>query len=140
GSAVCGRITLTTKGYETLAALLEAEGSSEDAALYRPRYNIAPTDPHWIARLAGATRRLAPARWGIKRGGGPLAINARAETAARTLAAAFRDRRCLVPACGFYEWTGPPKDRRPVWFHRERGDLLLLAGLYEEHGGKITFT
>jgi putative SOS response-associated peptidase YedK len=60
-------------------------------------------------------------------------INARSETV-ETRAAfreAFEKRRCVVPADGFFEWTGPKTARRPIWFHRDGGGLLLFAGLYE---------
>jgi putative SOS response-associated peptidase YedK len=45
---------------------------------------------------------------------------------------AFRQRRCIVPADGFYEWKGPKQARTPVWFHPRDGGLLLFAGIYEE--------
>ena len=44
---------------------------------------------------------------------------------------AFQKRRCVVPADGFFEWTGPKTARQPTWFHREDSHLLLFAGLYE---------
>ena len=58
---------------------------------------------------------------------------------------AFQKRRCVVPADGFYEWTGPQHARAPVWFHPQHGGLLFFAGLYEEwcpHAGQpeTTFT
>ena len=61
-------------------------------------------------------------------------INARAETVDTRPAfrnAWRRSRRCIVPADGFYEWTGPKDARKPLWFHRPNGELLLFAGLYE---------
>jgi putative SOS response-associated peptidase YedK len=44
---------------------------------------------------------------------------------------AFQQRRCIVPADGFYEWAGPKAKRRPLWIHPRAGGLLLFAGLYE---------
>jgi putative SOS response-associated peptidase YedK len=109
------------------------------ATVYRPRYNIAPTDPHWIVRVRYEDRELLPARWGLvnswakdaKRAA--MQINARAETVASLppFRDAFRRRRCIVPADGFLEWTGTKEARQPLWFHREDGGLLLFAGLYE---------
>jgi putative SOS response-associated peptidase YedK len=69
-----------------------------------------------------------------------LLTNARVETAPKQpiFRRAFAERRCLVPADGFYEWTGPKKARRPIWFHAPDRSLLLFAGLYaetEEQGG-----
>src|SRR5262245_58567436 len=110
---MCGRMTLTTKGYEQLAALLDIEPDPDDAPFYRPRYNIAPTDDHWIVRQDGDARRLVRAKWGVKPGGRELLINMRSETAPRRFKRLFESFRCLVPADGFYEWTGPKKDRRP---------------------------
>jgi putative SOS response-associated peptidase YedK len=85
-------------------------------------------------------RELLPAKWGLvqfgskdgKRAGAQ--INARAETVASR--PAYRNawggrRRCIVPADGFYEWTGPKDARKPLWFDRPDGGLLLFAGLYE---------
>jgi putative SOS response-associated peptidase YedK len=45
---------------------------------------------------------------------------------------AFQQRRCIVPADGFYEWRGPKQARSPVWFHRHDDGLIFFAGLYEE--------
>jgi putative SOS response-associated peptidase YedK len=135
---MCGRVTLTLPDLDEVARLLEAHVSPEHAALYRPRYNAAPTDAHWVMTPG---RELVPASWGF-RGATGLLINARSETAERT--PAFRDafarRRVIVPADGFYEWKGPRGDRRPIWFRPRGGGLLFLAGLAEElPGGQLAF-
>jgi putative SOS response-associated peptidase YedK len=64
-------------------------------------------------------------------------INARVETAAEKPAfrAAFRRRRCLVPADGFYEWKPHPKRRRPHHVRLSAGELFGLAGLFESWEG-----
>ncbi|MEX2246993.1 MAG: SOS response-associated peptidase [Dehalococcoidia bacterium] len=137
---MCGRFTLTRKRLADVADLLGAEYARELADLYRPRYNVAPTDQHWIARTKYEQRQLLPAKWGLVNSwakymkGAARQINARAETALKT--AAFRDafvhRRCAVPADGFFEWAGTKESRRPFWFHPPDDDpLLLFAGLYE---------
>ena len=105
----------------------------------RPRYNIAPTDEHFIVRMVHEDREALPARWGLlnawakdaKRAA--MQINARAETLEGRPAyrEAFQKRRCIVPADGFYEWTGPKEKRQPFWFHRPDGGLLYFAGLYD---------
>jgi putative SOS response-associated peptidase YedK len=62
---MCGRFTLTVGDIDEAARAFGAEVEREHARLYRPRWNIAPTDPHWIVRLDGAgRRRLVPARFG----------------------------------------------------------------------------
>jgi putative SOS response-associated peptidase YedK len=60
-------------------------------------------------------------------------LNSKAETVESrpTFAEAFAHRRCVIPANGFYEWTGPKYARQPFWVHRGDGDLLLFAGLYQ---------
>jgi len=135
---MCGRFTLTYRKAELLAAEL---GVPVESLLdYRPRYNIiAPTDPHWIVRMRYEDRELLPAKWGFinfwmtDRKQAFKNINARAETLQRlpSFREAFTRRRCVVPADGFFEWTGAKEDRRPTWFHRSDGGLILFAGLYE---------
>jgi putative SOS response-associated peptidase YedK len=139
---MCGRMTLSRRELAELADELDALPVEGAAAAYRPRYNVAPTDVHPIVRLYGGRRRLEPAGWGFVRGPGrPPLFNARAETA--PIKDSFRDAfvngRCVVPADGFYEWTGAGEDRRPFWLHRADGKLLLFAGLCEPaapHGGR----
>jgi putative SOS response-associated peptidase YedK len=148
---MCGRFTITRRDGNSLAAELGVpEGSFVD---YRPRYNIAPTQPHFIVRIKYENREVLPATWGLVRSGSKDAsmaakcINARSETIETRSAFrdAFQKRRCVVPADGFFEWTGPKTARQPTWFHREDGQLLVFAGLYEawqkEQGAwETTFT
>src|SRR5919204_2373876 len=106
---MCGRFTLTSRDIDDAARAFGAEVAQEHAKLYRPRWNVAPTDGHWIVRLDDAgKRRMEPARFGFSLFDGRLVINARSETAARlsTFRRAFSEGRCLVPADGFYEWQG----------------------------------
>jgi len=132
-------MTLTEEDAGEVAALLDAELSAEDARLYRRRYNVAPSDLHWIV-LYGADRRvLVPAFWGYVPSGSerPL-INVRGEQAGsgRGWKEAFGTRRCAVVSDGFYEWNAR---REPFWYHRARpsalGGLLLLGGLYQQRRG-----
>ncbi len=136
---MCGRFTLSRRDREELAYELGVPIEQLPADVYRPRYNIAPTDPHWIVRVRYEDRELLPAKWGLvnnwakdaKRAGAQ--INARSETLAKLppFRDAFRRRRCVIPADGFFEWTGAKDARQPLWFHRADGQLLLFAGLYE---------
>lgn len=136
---MCGRFTLTASAQE-LARTLGLGPAAFDAIEYRPRYNIAPTQPHVIVRERREERQLLAATWGLvnswsrdaKRAAAQ--INARSEDVERRRAfqAAFKKRRrCLVPADGFFEWTGTKAARQPLWFHRPEGGLLLFAGLHE---------
>lgn len=151
---MCARFTLTTPNYKDLAELLRAQMQHGVEESYRPRYNIAPTEPHWVlATGPQGDRTIYSARWGLVNhwakdaGAGVRQINARSETAhvQRSFKEAFVRRRCIVPADGFFEWTGPKKKRQPIWFHHPAGELLLMAGLYEifkdkKYGPLRTFT
>jgi putative SOS response-associated peptidase YedK len=133
---MCGRMTLSRRELAELADELDAMPVAGAADAYRPRYNVAPTDPHPIVRLDGSDRRLQPAIWGFAPSapGRPPLFNARAETAPvkDSFRDAFINGRCIVPADGFYEWAGSGDARRPFWLHRSDGKLLLFAGLYEQ--------
>jgi putative SOS response-associated peptidase YedK len=109
---MCGRFTLTKDEFDDVVADLDAIVRPEYKALYRPRYNIAPTDQHWILRHKYEEDQLLPAKWGLvnswaddmKRAAAQ--INARSESAMtnRAFRGAFESRRCVVPADGFFEW------------------------------------
>lgn len=111
----------------------------ESLNLYKPRYNIAPTDLHPIVRMKYEEHVVDWARWGLINWWQKDAksafkqINARAERIDTSPAFrdAFQRHRCVVPADGFFEWTGPKTDRQPTWFHRPDGQLMFFAGLYE---------
>ncbi len=134
---MCGRFTLTTRDVHDLARALRAEVDEEAARRHRPRWNVAPTDEHWVVLLEHGRRVLRRARFGVEAPDGQLVINARSETAPalRAFRGAFQDARCLVPADGFYEWQGGRDRRRPCWLSPPGGGLLLLAGLVLERAG-----
>jgi len=139
---MCGRFTLTASGEE----VAELFGLADPVAL-SPRYNIAPSQPVAVVRVdPDGARRLSELTWGLRapaalEGNRPF-INARAETAGQRVPFrdAFRDRRCLVLASGFYEWEGTPRDRgrghagkkrQPWYFRRTDNRPFAIAGLWE---------
>jgi putative SOS response-associated peptidase YedK len=133
---MCSRFSLAEER-EYLAARLGV--SAIALANYRPRYNIAPQQEHFIVTTESEKRKLTAARWGLvtnpdQQGRRRYLINARAETLENrpTFAQAFEQRRCAIPASGFYEWTGPSSARQPYWIRRRDGDLLFFAGLYQD--------
>lgn len=108
-----------------------------------PNYNICPTMPIATVALMGGQRHLRPMRWGFipewykTPTDGPLLINARAETLAEKPAfrAACRQRRCLIPADGFFEWTKTETGTRLPWYiHRRDGAPLAFAGVWQDWG------
>jgi len=106
-----------------------------------PNFNVCPTvQVHTVTSDAG-TRHLRPMRWGFiphwykKPGGGPLLINARAETIAEKPAfrAACRERRCLIPTTGFYEWRRVEGEKPEPWFvTRADGAPMVFAGVWQD--------
>ena len=133
---MCGRFTLTDPDPRRLRARF---GLDESAKLEEAHYNIAPTDPVLAVRRARDGRReagrlrwgLVPGRWAERRSGGPL-INARVETLRRqgAFAESFRERRCLIPADGFYEWRKDEAGSTPFWISRSDSDLFAFAGIW----------
>lgn len=133
---MCGRFALYSDPF-TLARRFEADAPPE----LSPRYNVAPSQNIPIVRDEGEKRRFALARWGliphwakdIKIG--YSTINARAETVASKPAFrnAFRHRRCLIPADGFYEWQVIPgsKIKQPWFIVLVDREPMAFAGLWE---------
>lgn len=110
-----------------------------------PNFNVAPTRAVPIVHLEAAGRRCTLARWGLVPAWakdvklGYSTFNARAETVAIKPAfrSAFRQRRCLIPADGFYEWQALPRtQRKQPWFiARQDRAPLAFAGLWERWTG-----
>jgi putative SOS response-associated peptidase YedK len=106
-----------------------------------PRYNIAPTQPVAVVRQSELGRALGVVQWGLVPSWakdptmGSKMINARAETVAEKPAfrAAFKQRRCLVLADGFYEWqpTSTRQPKQPFYIHRQDDEPFAFAGLWE---------
>jgi len=133
---MCGRFALFALGQE----VAEQFGVLIDHDL-EPRYNIAPTQPVAAVRLAANSgeREFTYVHWGLIPSWakdpkiGSRMINARSETAAEkpSFRAAFKRRRCLIPASGFYEWQKLSDRKQPTFIHGADGRLLGLAGLWE---------
>lgn len=105
-----------------------------------PRFNIAPTQQIAVVRRVDKHRELSMMRWGLVPSwskdvkAGPPLVNARGDTVATKPAfrSAFKKRRCLVPASGFYEWQkGDGKTKQPFHIHLKREPLFAFAGLWE---------
>lgn len=135
---MCGRL-VSSSPPDVLAAYFGADQVEE--TLTEARYNVAPTTEVAVVVERDDHRCLDAFRWGLvpswakDRRIGNKMINARAETVATKNAyrAAFRKRRCIVSADGFYEWTrlGPDDAKTPFYIHRADGAPLALAGLWE---------
>lgn len=136
---MCGRFTQHYTWAE-VHAFLDVFGPPRNL---RARYNIAPTTDIEVIRLDAEERReLVRLRWGLvpffwKKGikEVPATFNARAETVDQKpmFREAFKRRRCIVPASGFYEWTGEKGAKVPHLFTAGDGSpLLAFAGLWDQ--------
>jgi putative SOS response-associated peptidase YedK len=130
---MCGRFLLFSSGDEIARHFDLAEEVPDGV----PRYNVAPTQQ---VLCVGLSREGKPAparlRWGLVPPWAteprPAIINAKVETAADkpAFAEALSQRRCLIPADGYFEWAGTGKEKRPWHFRLQGGGLFAFAGLW----------
>jgi putative SOS response-associated peptidase YedK len=105
----------------------------------QPNYNVAPTQEIPVIVLQEDERHIKKRHWGLVPfwakdiSIGSRMINARVETVTSKPAfrAALKQRRCLIPANGFYEWFGKSGNKQPYYFHLPSGEPFAFAGLYE---------
>jgi putative SOS response-associated peptidase YedK len=153
---MCGRYTLTRQ--DDLVEDLQASlGMSAKGEWWKPRFNVAPTQPAPVVILKDGTRLIEMMRWGLvpfwagKKGAKPpLMINARREGLMDK--AMFRDaldrKRCLVPADGFFEWKRDKSVAKakplPMYFHPQPRHTIAFAGLWAraktDDGEMLSFT
>lgn len=139
---MCARMTVTTTGSEIADLFGLHYDLNHPRAGARARYNVAPSALVPIVRVVNGVREVADLKWGLvpfwntnpKHTG---FVNARAETAPGK--PAFRDpfrwRRCLVPADGFFEWKTTRKAKRPYFFRKAGGGVLVYAGVWDRWKG-----
>jgi putative SOS response-associated peptidase YedK len=131
---MCGRFTLTAD----LGTLQENFPFVEMPEGMQPRFNIAPTQPVAVVPNDGRNRLdfyvwgLIPS-WAKDPGIGNRMINARAETLQEkpSFRTAFKRRRCLVLADGFYEWKQGERGKTPMYIRLASGKPFAFAGLWE---------
>ena len=131
---MCGRYTLISN----ISELQGRFGFVMEPAEVKPRFNIAPTQ-QVLTVVNEGERRSELMRWGLVPSWakdikiGSRMINAVSETAATKPAfrSAFRRRRCLVLADGFFEWRKEGKKRFPMYFTPKSGEPMAFAGLWE---------
>lgn len=133
---MCGRFTLRTP----LSVLIRQFEIALQADLQLPlRFNVAPVQDVPVVRQTETGRELTAMRWGLLPSWtkdpkqAPLLINARSETLAEKPAfrAAFKSRRCLIPADGFFEWKALGGKKQPYYFQLQGGGPFAFAGLWE---------
>jgi putative SOS response-associated peptidase YedK len=134
---MCGRFVLQSSCDEIARAFAVEAGDLP------PRYNIAPSQDVAAVRAAatGPGRQLVRLKWGLLPSWAKdkklAPINAMAETVADKpfFRAALRQRRCLIPASGFYEWSAAGKKKQPYYFTLKTGLPFAFAGLWERWQG-----
>ena len=135
---MCGRFAITLPN-DAMAQLFDAVPGND--LPQGSNFNVCPTNQVHVIWQGDGQRRLGAMRWGFlphwykKPNDGPLLINARAETIAEKPAfrAAARERRCLIPATGFYEWTKDSDGNRLPWYIFPRaGGPLAFAGVWQD--------
>jgi putative SOS response-associated peptidase YedK len=143
---VCGRFVQ----FSPLEALIASFGIEAVSADISPDYNVAPTKDILAVIRVDGQNRLGRLRWGLVPSWsrdpavGSRLINARLETAAtkKSFRTAFRRRRCLIPADGFYEWKKDKGGKQPYFLKPLSGAPAAFAGLWEiwrsEAGQKIS--
>jgi putative SOS response-associated peptidase YedK len=134
---MCGRFTrnYTWERVHRLYALTSTPTNLQ------PRFNICPTTPIDVVILGDGRRSLVPMRWGLipewwKK---PIkemrmaTFNARAETIADKpmFRDAFKRRRCLIPASGYYEWHTTSTGKQPYYFTRRDSEVITIAGIQD---------
>ena len=141
---MCGRFVSKAKKEEIEKEFKVKIGESDFAA---PRYNIAPTQIITAITEIKNLREVSLFKWGLvphwakDESIGNKLINARAETLQEkpSFRDAFRSRRCIVPASGFYEWQKTAKGaKQPFYFYLKEKEVFGFAGLWEEWLDKQT--
>src|ERR1700754_4895572 len=135
---MCGRYCITSAP-EAIRALFRYREQPNFPA----RYNVAPTQPVPIVRMAEGERQFALVRWGLIPAwvkdpkDFSLVINARGESVNDKPAfkKAMKRRRCLFPADGFYEWNRSSARKQPYFVHLKSGQPMAFAGLWESWMG-----
>lgn len=135
---MCGRFVSTSPPDE----IAKYFGATEvDERLEGPNYNVAPTQDVYAVLEDGGVRRVEALHWGLipfwakEAKVGNRMINARSDKVATSGAYkhAFKKRRCIIPADGFYEWSKVPgrKNKQPWFIHRPDDEPIAFAGLWE---------
>ncbi len=132
---MCGRFSQTIK-FDDLLEYFRISGTPSPLL---PRYNIAPSQEVAAVRVEEGVRRLVMLHWGLIPHWaddpkiGYKMINARGETVYKlpSFRVAFRKRRCIIPAGGFFEWLQKGREKQPFYIFRQNGAPLALAGLWE---------
>ena len=135
---MCGRFAVSQPRFTHIEKILGTTFGE-----VRPRYNIAPSEPVSVIHQADDQYVMSDMKWGLVPSWSKTptttysTFNAKIETVAEKplFRSAFRHRRCLIPASGFYEWHAEEGHKQPYYFTTDGGHEMALAGLWEEWKG-----
>ncbi len=128
---MCGRFAFQGQHWPDIVSEL-------DKPLFEPNYNICPQDSVPVIHLDSENTAITSMRWGLRPAWDKQStmepINARIETvdSKPMFRDAYRHRRCLVPADGWYEWKTTPRGKVPFYHTLNEQNVLLMAGIYEQ--------
>ena len=135
---MCGRFAITIPS-DAMSQLFDAQPVNNLPDL--PNFNVCPTNSIHVVTNNGLGRKLESLRWGFVPNwyrtvnAGPLLINARSETIVQkpAFANASRERRCLIPCSGFYEWSKDLEGNKTPWFiKRIDNKPMVFGGVWQE--------
>ena len=137
---MCGRFSIYSNSRD-----LVDHFTLSSADEYQISYNVSPSNDIPVVRLKDNKRVLVNCNWGLlpfwAKNMNYRPINARVETIEEKpfFKDAYKKRRCLIPANGFYEWRGTKGNKQPFYFTLEEAELFSFAGLWErwENNNKI---
>ena len=128
---MCGRFAFQGNQWPELTAHV-------DHPFIEPNYNICPKDETPVIHLDADRLVIHSMRWGLRPSWSKAStmepINARFETidTKPMFREAYRQRRCLIPANGWYEWKTTPRGKVPFYHYERNQNVLLMAGIYEQ--------
>lgn len=135
---MCGRF-VATKPPQELAEYFEVDEIQNESGQFSPNFNVSPQSTIWAVDEHDHVRTLERLRWGLipswakEASIGNRMINARGETVVEKPAfrRAFKSRRCLIPADGFYEWRRDGAKKIPYFISLKNDEPMAFAGLWE---------
>ena len=135
---MCGRFAITLPT-DAISQLFKAQPVNNLPDV--PNFNVCPTNSIHVVTSNEFGRKVESLRWGfvpswyLEINAGPILINARSETLAQkpAFARACKERRCLIPSSGFYEWSKDSKGNKTPWFVNRNDDTpLVFGGVWQE--------
>jgi len=132
---MCGRFTVSQPRFTHIEMVLSTQFN-----VVQPHYNIAPSEQIAVIYQVDEQFVMSDMKWGLVPSWSKApttthnTFNAEIETITenRLYRSAFRHRRCLIPASGFYVWHAEGDNKQPYYFTRTDGEEMAFAGLWEE--------